>query len=432
MNTSLRSLGLLLLALTLTVGSVTAAEITIVPNTVNNFRDTRGLNDVGIGQGDRNQFGASIMPSLGSTLTGVQGITVGPATCAPLAVSPNFCATAPPFNSSRLGSWNLTFTNGPDSATISTPTLAGAENPVPFPQSVTISGSGLTPTFTFTIPAGFSADAIRITIFDKTVTLPNGQKDVVHSQALSASTTSFTVPTTLSSGQPLHEGRSYVLGIQLIDLRPGVTEAQFLASNNNAMILRRSNSFFDFTSLGGGAPPQVILPTVGPDTNPNDNLGAVYQFQVAGITTGQIIFIDPFVAIGYDYTIGAGDPNFASVILPNVGDGSFDLTFGNTTTTIQADTQFFFPPGGVSEFSVRGIETSANLDPNNVTAFITGLTFVGSGEFTGTMTPVLQSVGVPEPSVLLLLGSGLAWLASTAASRRRRKSASRRRWQRAS
>jgi hypothetical protein len=109
------------------------------------------------------------------------------------------------------------------------------------------------------------------------------------------------------------------------------------------------------------------------------------------------------------------------VILPNVGDGSFDLTFGNTTTTIEADTQFFFPPGGVSEFSVRGIETSANLDPNNVTAFITGLTFVGSGEFTGTMTPVLQSVGVPEPSALLLLGSGLAWLASTAAFRRRRK-----------
>jgi hypothetical protein len=87
MNTSLRSLGLLLLALTLTVGSVTAAEITIVPNTVNNFRDTRGLNDVGIGQGDRNQFGASIIPSAGSTITGVQGITVGPLACQPLAVS---------------------------------------------------------------------------------------------------------------------------------------------------------------------------------------------------------------------------------------------------------------------------------------------------------------------------------------------------------
>ena len=163
----------------------------------------------------------------------------------------------------------------------------------------------------------------------------------------------------------------------------------------------------------------MILPTVGSDPNPNDNRGAPYQFHVAGVTTGQTIFIDPFVAIGYDYAIGVGDPNLASVSLPSVGAGKFDLTFGNTATTIQADTQFFFPPGGVSEFSVRGIETSANLDPNNVTAFITGLTFAGSGEFTGTMTPVLQSVGVPEPAVLLLLGSGLAWLASTAAFRRR-------------
>jgi hypothetical protein len=415
MNTLLRPLGLVLLALPLTVGSATAAPITIVPDTVNNFRDTRGLNDVGIGQGDRNQFGASIMPSAGSTITGVQGIAVGPFACQPLAVNPNFCARAPLFNSSRLGSWNLTFTNGPDSATISTPTLAGAETAVPFPQSVTISGSGSTPTFTFTIPAGFSPDATRILIWDKTVTLPSGQKDVVHVQAISASTPSFTVPTTLSSGQTLQEGRSYVLTIQLIDLRPGVTEAQFVQRPRDALILRSSSSFFDFTSLSAGAPPQVILPTVGPDPNPNDNLGAPYQFQVAGITTGQTIFIDPFVAIGYDYAIGAGDPNFASVILPNVGDGNFELTFGNTATTIQADTQFFFPQGGVSEFSVRGIETSANLDPNDVTAFITGLTFVGSGQFTGTMTPVTTTV--PEPGSLALFGVGLAGVGSLIARR---------------
>lgn len=30
-----------------------------------------------------------------------------------------------------------------------------------------------------------------------------------------------------------------------------------------------------------------------------------------------------------------------------------------------------------------------NLDPNNATAFITGLTFVTTGQFTGTMTPVI-------------------------------------------
>jgi hypothetical protein len=80
----------------------------------------------------------------------------------------------------------------------------------------------------------------------------------------------------------------------------------------------------------------------------------------------------------------------ASVVFPNVGDGLFELTFGGITQTVAA--QFFFPAGGVSQFSVRGIETSAGLDPGNVTAFITGLTWVGLGEFTGTMTPVIQFV----------------------------------------
>ncbi len=306
MNVSLRSLGLLLVALTLMVGPATAAPISIVSDTVNNFRDTRGINDVGSVPGDRNQFGASISPSAGSTITAVQGITVGPLACQPLAVNPNFCARSTPFSPSRLGSWDLAFTNGPNTATITTPTLAGAETAVPFPQSVTISGSGRTPTFSFTIPAGFSPDATRILIWDKTVTLPNGQKDVVHVQAISASTTSFTVPTTLSSGQTLQEGRPYVLTIQLIDLRPGITEAQFVARPRDAMVLRTSSSFFDFTSLSGGAPPQVILPTVGPPPNPSTGFGATYHFSVASVGPGSVIFIDPFVAIGYDYAIGSG------------------------------------------------------------------------------------------------------------------------------
>ncbi len=58
------------------------------------------------------------------------------------------------------------------------------------------------------------------------------------------------------------------------------------------------------------------------------------------------------------------------------------------------------------------IETSAGLDPNNVTAFITGLTFVGEGEFTGTMIPLIADVpdAVPEPATLVLLGTTLGAL----------------------
>src|SRR5712692_851339 len=53
---------------------VDATLISIVPNTVNSFRDSRGVNDLNIGgSGERNQFGADIIPATGSTITAVQG-----------------------------------------------------------------------------------------------------------------------------------------------------------------------------------------------------------------------------------------------------------------------------------------------------------------------------------------------------------------------
>ena len=54
-----------------------------------------------------------------------------------------------------------------------------------------------------------------------------------------------------------------------------------------------------------------------------------YQFNIT-VQPGQVYYIDPEIAIGYDYAIGQDNPNFASVLLPNVGDGLFDI-FGSTT-----------------------------------------------------------------------------------------------------
>jgi hypothetical protein len=52
-----------------------------------------------------------------------------------------------------------------------------------------------------------------------------------------------------------------------------------------------------------------------------------------------------------------------------------------------------------------GIETSAQLDPHDTTAFVTGLTFTDDGDFTGTMTPITERV--PEPETLGLFALAL-------------------------
>lgn len=380
---------------------------------LNNLRETRGLNDVGIAQGDRILFGASVVPNgfQGTTMAAVQGnVTLGAILCSGLAVDPNFCARTVPFNASLTGGWTLTFQNGTDTATAVTPPLgAAAATPAPFPMNVTISGSGFTPTLSWTVPSGYTPDAVRINIFDKSgPNLPNGAKDVVHSTTLSGSASSFVVPSTLSSGQVLKEGNAYVLNVQLITASGPIV--------GNQGIVKNSSSYFDFTPLTGGGPPQVLLPTVGPAPDPGTGLGATYQFQAA-VRGGQTIFIDPLVATGYKYAIGAGNPNFASVTLPSVGDNIFTVAYliGGSPVLQQllADTQFFFPSGGVSAFDVTGIEASAMLDPNNVTAFITGLTFIADGDFTGTMTPLVTDIAlepVPEAATLLLLGTTFAGL----------------------
>jgi hypothetical protein len=395
-------------ALAVPVSSALSASITVIGN-VNNFRDTRSLNDVGIGQGDVNQFGAGVIPSLGTTILGTQGtFSTGLVPCQPLAVDPTFCATARPFSIERTGSWNLTFQNGPDTATVVTPSLAGIPvAPVPFPTNVTISGTGTTPILSWTVPPTFTPDAVRVVVFDKGVTLPNNMKDVILATSLPASQTSFQIPagTLQPSGQ-------YVLGVQLIETRGHVA----LAPNApNTDIFRRSFSFFEFSPITGATP--VVLPTVGPAPDPATGLGPTYSFDFRGLPAGEAIFIDPLVAIGYKYAIGAGNPNFASVMLPAVGDNIFTLSYllGQNLILQQifANTQFFFPPGGVSAFDVTGIETAAMLDPNNVTAFITRLTFIADGDFTGTMIPLVKDITldpVPEPGTLLLLGTTLAGL----------------------
>src|SRR5271166_3479839 len=64
------------------------------------------------------------------------------------------------------------------------------------------------------------------------------------------------------------------------------------------------------------------------------NRTSMFHFSIGSVGPSSVTFIDPKVAIGYDYAIGAGNPNFASVLLPNVGGGHFDLKVEVSTANI--------------------------------------------------------------------------------------------------
>src|SRR5262249_32787532 len=109
-----------------------------------------------------------------------------------------------------------------------------------------------------------------------------------------------------------------------------------------------------------------------------------------------IKFYDPPIAVGYDYQVTSG-PNFAEIELPvgftNTG---YKLYLGNGQggfqTTLFATLQGGVPynlPTGVSAFRILGISSSANVDPTNPAAFVTGLEFASQSPVTFTMSPIV-------------------------------------------
>lgn len=414
------------LAVAALLSSLPAAAAPIEVTGINMFRDFRGPNDVGQISGDRLQYGANVRGgSLGTSLGAVYpptGFSDPAVACSPLAVNANHCSNSTPFNAARIAvPWQLTFTRpGESPLSVPGPSLAGTDFRVPMPTSVTISGTGTTPRIEWTLPAGYVPDAFRVQIYDRSRLRVGGNADIIHTDAVPANARGYTVPATLDTGGSLVPGGNYAISLQVIETRNNVA-----FTNLNAQILSRSNAFFAFSPLPPGAPQNVHLPVI--DTSSGV---PVHRFSDIPVAAHQVIFIDPVVAIGYDYVRDAGSPNFESVLLPTgIGDNLFDLflwdgaAWYDTSVDLVGGDRYFFGAGGVDRFRILGIEVSESLDPYSTSAFITGVSFVSSGVFNGAMIPLVVAVAVAhvaEPGTVALLAGALMLIGVLGRAGRRR------------
>jgi len=146
--------------------------------------------------------------------------------------------------------------------------------------------------------------------------------------------------------------------------------------------------------------------------------GCGWEFEFNVTNPSDPVYIDPAVAIGYDYFVDSG-PDISAVLLPSVGDNLYDLWLWDSLADSWVDSgvditgglKYDFAMGDVDRFRILGIEASAGLDPADVTAFVTGLWFTGTGPVTMRQVPIPEAI--PAPGALVLVSIGVLGLRCT-------------------
>jgi hypothetical protein len=187
-------------------------------------------------------------------------------------------------------------------------------------------------------------------------------------------------------------------GYQFLDVPfPGAVDTWPLGINNSGQIVGNWDQGTDADgnqiNWRGFIATPATLPT-------GTTASGAFTFTV-DVIANTPIFIDPQVALGYEYEVGRGDPLFSAVRPPiGFGDDRYTVVVNNGHSFPVAGGELFdFRAhgyrNGVKKFRVVGIEDVAAVDPLNQLAFPTQVTFVDSGRFTGTMTALCLSHPLP-------------------------------------
>lgn len=205
-----------------------------------------------------------------------------------------------------------------------------------------------------------------------------------------------------------------------------------------------------FTAPGSGIPDDTLLPAAGTDNNEANGITWNYHYATAVIANGfspddpflpqnidngsfvfmldgeviqpgDHIFIDPEIAIGYNYVVNnALFDEVEAPVLPF--DSQYDLFGSNDSCstytvplgTLTGGTPFDLSANPLPCFSIQGIAVEDMLDPTDTLAFVTGISLTSiTGNPMVTQTPITTFVGggtgVPAPLPIFGASMALGW-----------------------
>lgn len=182
----------------------------------------------------------------------------------------------------------------------------------------------------------------------------------------------------------------------------------FVASLSGQNYLLRADA------LPGLLPDRPILP------DPGDFLeGGGWLLGRGNCGGTAFCWFDPPVVNGYRFAIEASDVGaFAGVIVPAPlpgGDALFTALFNGVSAPLTAGTTLSFSAftaEPVREFFILGIDDTESLDPDDPTAFVTGLVFAPGSSAN-------LRFAMPEPATSAGWIAGISWFAALARRRRR-------------